>query len=488
MKFSSFIENKESSNGSSYITGKIKLQKDSTKEFAPFVVDLNSHSNLRPLIKAFINSPQIGVGYTTIEKSKGELEPKLKKKNIYLTGGTVRDHLKNKSFDNYNLVTDATISEIKMILSKSEEGFKEIRCLSCLQSNFANSAKYSHLPSNGGNKVFYVSKWDKEGKEIEITVVVNGDNFFISPFSNHSKSKNVVPDKASFASSIEDDAKNRDLTVNSLYIPLNNPDGENNDLIDPYGGANDLKNNKIKFLDGESNNRLKEDPLTSLKFLNFNSRYGNPQSLKAQENSLKNNIEGLKSDSELKKQFFRGLEHPDVNAREYMLDANNLGILSKVYPDLNVEVDTFPNMFQGDRLLSSAWVLRNNDPNQIKSSLCANGWTPNECNDICYLVRLYNWSNRDFDHNNFYDIKNMHNNVLKSKVKTWGDFLNRPEEFDKFINYDHSDLQPFTNSGENGEKMLNPLYFNVLNRAPAEAEMDYIKRNLYANKWKSMIN
>jgi hypothetical protein len=98
MRFSKYVQFKEEAKEPSFITSKIKLQKEGgSKEFAPFTINKNTHSNLRPIIKAFLTSNQVGVGYTTIDKSKGEVEPQLKKKSLYLTGGAVRDHLRSKT-------------------------------------------------------------------------------------------------------------------------------------------------------------------------------------------------------------------------------------------------------------------------------------------------------------------------------------------------------------------------------------------------------
>lgn len=77
MKFSNYLKLRESKE-TNFITSKIKLQKElGSKEFTPFTVNKNSHSNLRPIIKAFTNSNQVGLGYTTIDKTKGEIEPQL---------------------------------------------------------------------------------------------------------------------------------------------------------------------------------------------------------------------------------------------------------------------------------------------------------------------------------------------------------------------------------------------------------------------------
>lgn len=490
MKFSDYLNIKESKEPS-FITSKVKLQKNiGSKEFAPLTVNKNSHANLRPIIKAFSTSNQVGVGYTTIDKSKGEVEPQLKKKSLYLTGGAVRDHLKGKTPRNYDLVTDATISEIRMILSQSEENFTEIKPLDIKHKD---EKRYADLPlQSRNNKVFYVSKWDKQGKELEVTIKVKGEEFNIAPLSKSSKSRLISPEKGEAASSIEEDAANRDLTINSLYIPLTSADGDNNELIDPYGGANHLKNNEIKVVGDKIEDRLKEDPSTALRILKINSRYGNPDKLS------KNYRDGIKSYSKevaslpkdlVKKEFINGLEHPDSDPRKYMKMANDLDILSIIFPGIVFDAQDMPSDFKADRWLSAAWVLRNNDPDSIKDLLLSSGWNSQEANDISYLVRLYNWGiNNNYDHNNFYDMKRMHSGLTRCKIKDWMKMAgDKTDNIDRFFNHDDSDLTAYV-TGDDGKKTINPAFHDYYGRTPYGQEFDIIKRDLSTEKWLNSAN
>ena len=223
------------------VTAHIKLQKkQGSNELTPFVVDKSNHANLVPIVKAFLKSDKVGLGYTTIDRNKGEIEPQLKKKSLFLTGGAVRDHLVGKTPRNYDLVTDATVSEIRMILEHA--GFKEVK-------GQIEGEKYNNLPNNvKSHKIFYVSKTDKKGKEMEVVAVIHGQPFTISTMNKSPKSRNFIPNDVIAASSVEEDASNRDLTINSMYIPLTNDDGANSDLIDPFGGANHLKSGEIKVV------------------------------------------------------------------------------------------------------------------------------------------------------------------------------------------------------------------------------------------------
>lgn len=446
MKFSEYLNLKESKEPS-FITSKVKLQKTpGSKEFSPLSINKNSHANLRPIIKAFAASNQVGLGYTTIDKNKGEVEPQLKKKSLYLTGGAVRDHLKGKTPRNYDLVADATISEIRMILSQSEENFTEVKPI---DPDHKNDKNYDDLPvQSRNNKFFYASKWDKQGKELEITVKIKGEEFRISPLSKSSKSKRVSPEKGEAASSIEEDAANRDLTINSLYIPLSSADGDNSDLIDPYGGATHLKNNQIKIVGDKIEDRLKDDPATALRLLNFNARYGNPDMLhKDYRNGIKSSMKDISAlpKEYIKKEFIDGLENPDVDPRKYMKMANDLDILGVVYPGANFDYQEIPKDFRNDRWLGSAWVLRNNDPDSIKDSLSSNGWTPQEANDIAYLIKLYNWGIRNnYNPENFYDMKNSHCGLTKNKIQDWMKMVgDKGDRLNNFLSYDDSDMNAY---------------------------------------------
>lgn len=467
--FLKYCQLRESKNS---VTSKIKLQKkEGSTDFAPFVVNRTTHPNLRILIKAFDNSDKVGVGYTTIDKNKGEHEPQLKKKTLYLVGGAVRDHLKGKTPRNYDLVTDATMSEIRMILTHAETGFTEIK----------DGEKTSK------NKTFYVSRSDKEGKELEFTVVINGEKFELAPLSKSSKSRRVTPEKAEPASSLEDDSINRDFTINALYIPLTNPDGDNSELIDMHGGAHHLKNQEIVAVNDDLDGRLKDDPSTALRYIKMVTRFGNPDSIPEKHLLAIEKAKDLTdvSKDDIHNDFLSGLEHPDSNPKKFIGLFKNTGLLDKVIP--GGEVGIMPAEFQGNRWFTAAWLLRNKDIEEVKEILDDNGWSPQEVKDIVYLVKLYQWGNKNnFDSEMFYDVKKMPSGLTKSKVKEWMKMVKAEgPEFDAFLDHDDSDLTPYV-SGEFG-RTVNPEYSKILGRAPFGGEFDLVKRILSTNKWKDNI-
>ena len=476
--------------GTDNITSRIKLQKkEGSKEFGPFTVNKTMHPNLRVVIKAFADSQNVGVGYTTIDKTKGEVEPQLKKKVLYLTGGAVRDHLKGKTPRNYDLVTDATPSEMRMVLTQPETGFTETKPR---EGEWASDERYAKLPSAGTkNKIFYASRWDKQGKELEICAEVNGEQFHIATLSKGPKSRRVQPDKGEAASSVEGDAANRDFTINSLYIPLTTADGDNSELIDPHGGAHHLKNGEVKAVGDNLEARMGEDPSTALRYMKTVTRFGNPDKIPEKDQqslSRHKDLHGVDKDH-VRKEFLSGLEHPDSDPRKYMKAFQSTGLLSAVFPGVEFNPEEMPEDFRGDRWLAPAWVLRNNDPEEVKKMLSGGGWSKQEAADIAYLVKLYQWGAKNkFDPKDFYDMKSAHTGLTKSKIREWMQMAKKNgPEVDSFLNHDDKDLTPYT-QGAGGKKTVNPEYTKHLGRPPQGSEFDTVKRNLSTKRWKDSLN
>lgn len=487
--FSKYCSLREEKGPDGSVTSRIKLQKkDGSKEFLPFTVNRSTHSNLRFLIKAFSDSKNVGVGYTTIDKSKGEIEPQLKKKSLYLTGGAVRDHLKGKTPRNYDLVTDATMSEIRMILTHPEARFTETKPR---QAEHAKESKYTNLPAPGTkNKIFYVSRWDKQGKEIELTVEINHEDFSLAPFSKSLKSRIVQPESTESAASVEEDASNRDFTINSLYIPLTTADGENNDLIDPHGGAHHLKTGEVKAVNDDFESRVSEDPSTSLRYMKIVNRFGDSSKIPeeyAKSITKHKDLIGISKDH-IRKEFISGLENKDCDPKKYIKGFSSTGLLGSIFPGVEFDPEDMPEDFKGDRWLATAWILRNNDPAEIKDLLISNSWSSQEAGDISYLVKLYNWGSKNkFDPKDFYDVKNSHIGLTKSKIKDWMQMskANGPE-LDSFLNQDDSDLTSYT-SGPEGRKVANPQFVKYLGRSPQGTEFDAIRRILSTSKFKDAL-
>ncbi len=473
-------------------TAKIKLAKqEGSSEFAPFTVNKTTHPNLRTVIKAFQDSASTGVGYTTIEKNKGEVEPQLKKKTLWLTGGAVRDHLKGKTPRNYDLVTDATPSEMRMILGNSELGFQEVKPkdTECATKD----ERYKELPASGKgdkDKVFYVSRWDGQGKEMEITIEINGEQFKISTLSKGSKSRRIKADKGESASSIEEDSEGRDFTVNSMYIPLTQSDGDNSELLDPHGGSHHIKSGEIAPIGGNMEKKLAADPSTVLRYIKLITRFGNGEIPEKYKSAIQRHkdLTDVEPDH-IRKEFLDGLEHPDSDPKKYMKAYGDTGLLSKVFPNVEFDLEDMPTEFKGDRWLAPAWVLRNNEPEEVKKILTAGGWSKNEANDIGFLVKLYNWGSKNkFDAKMFYDLKKSPSGLTKSKIREWMQMAKvHGPEVDAFLAHDDKDLTSMVKD-DSGKRSVNPEFTKAIGRTPIGGEFASIKKQLSTSRWEDMLS
>jgi tRNA nucleotidyltransferase/poly(A) polymerase len=487
-QFARYLKLREEQEGKpvSGVTARIKLEKKhGSREFTPFIIDKNHHSNLAKVVAAFLNSDKVTLGYTTIDKNKGEVEPQLKRKSLYLTGGAVRDHLMGKTPNNYDLVTDATPSEIRMILKQN--GFQEVK-----PNKIDGLPKYDQLASAGKkSNVFYASKWDKNYREMEFTAEVNGQPYSISTLSKSPKSKFHKPDEVVAASSIEEDAANRDFTINAMYIPLKNDDGPNNELIDPFGGANHLKNGEIKPIGNRLEDRMKEDPMTAMRFVNHFNRFGKgelPEPIKNTIVSHKDFSAPSCGCANMKDAFVGGLENPDVDPRKYMSSLHDTGLLEKIFPGIYFEPEEMPEGFKNDRWMATAWILRNNNPTDVREMLMNGGWTRQEANDISYLVKMYQWAGNNFDADAFYDVIQTHTGLTKGKIKEWMTMAKKDcAQVDQFLNFDGSDLNGYK-TDDSGSRKVNPIYIKILGRNPIGGEFDSIKRLLLTNRWKDMTS
>ena len=153
--------------------------------------------------------------------------------DAYLVGGCVRDFLLNKTPKDYDISTNATVSEML-------EVFKDF-----------------HVINNNGLKHNTVSVYYM-GDVIEVTAYKNKNDY-----------------------SIYGDLYNRDLTINAIAY--------DNGFIDPLGGINDIKNKIIRVC---NENSFKNDYLRILRTLRFASKL-NFDIVDDTKHLIKENYKGL---------------------------------------------------------------------------------------------------------------------------------------------------------------------------------------------------
>jgi len=160
-----------------------------------------------------------------IPKEVKSVVDKLKKKGFeaYIVGGCVRDFLRGKKPQDWDITTNARPDQIRKIFPQS---FYE-------------------------NKFFTVTVRTKSKdptlKEIEITT-----------FRSEAKyTDKRHPDQVKFAKTLEEDLKRRDFTINALALDLKNKEWK---LIDLFSGKKDLEQKIIKTV-GNPKERFTEDAL-----------------------------------------------------------------------------------------------------------------------------------------------------------------------------------------------------------------------------------
>jgi tRNA nucleotidyltransferase/poly(A) polymerase len=441
------------------ITSSIVLGKDNG--FKPFIVtDDNrnpaypSNKNLAPIVRAFQDSKKVKV-YNSISKD-GEAKPHtLGSKTLYMVGGAVRDHLKGKTPHDIDLATDASPDEIRMILS--DNGFKELH-------------KDRSGASSPDGKVFYVKGKDKAGTDFVFGVKVGGQEFELATFRKDSHgSDGRFPDQMSFGGHA-DDAARRDLTINSLYLLLNNPDGPNNQITDFHGGVHDLEGGNVKFV-GKAEDRLEEDLLRALRYARFAARFGggkiDPEvAKKIKEVAPK--IRNVISPERIQQEFVKGLENDDTDPVKLVQIYKQLGLLEVVFPGMSIKLDTLEDYPKDrDRAVVVASLLRGNHPSVIEKALREGKWKNEDITRVAFLHKILslhpNMNADDLD--GFLHGYNR-SGIMGRSVEAWWNHNKKgnPELLRAFLDFAKNPRVKTTLlDDETGDEKMNPDFSHLFN-------------------------
>ncbi len=99
-----------------------------------------------------------------------------------------------------------------------------------------------------------------------ITVLIDDEPFEVTSLRTENNHDGRHAD-VSYTRDLNDDLLRRDLTINAMAMTV---DG---DIIDPFGGKDDLLNGNVKFV-GDANSRITEDYLRILRYFRFYGRFG----------------------------------------------------------------------------------------------------------------------------------------------------------------------------------------------------------------------
>ena len=146
-----------------------------------------------------------------------------------VAGGAVRDFLLKRPVNDIDLVTQATPDQVEKLFEKTVMVGRQ----------------------------FGVSR-----------VVLDGHDIEVATFRRDGAYRDGRRPESVEFSSIKEDAKRRDFTINALFYDL-----ENAEIIDYVGGRQDLKEKRIRCV-GDPRRRFHEDKLRILRTLRFHAQLG----------------------------------------------------------------------------------------------------------------------------------------------------------------------------------------------------------------------
>jgi tRNA nucleotidyltransferase/poly(A) polymerase len=442
--FKQFIENKRAINESE--------EKDREKNWKQEYVNLDPgfkpHSNMRPIIQAFLDSGSIEL---TNDTSKKVTMPK---KSLYLVGGAVRDIVRGERPKDFDMATNATPEQIALILhnagfkvpSKNDErgqpmpdydrsgkhDASDLRKAKEMNISFKPS-----LQGEGDAKIWYLKGRDasSDNKPFVIGAVVNGEEFEIATFRKDAKTVQGQSE-VHFVDNPLEDAERRDFTMNAMYIELSKADGENKRLYDPTKkGYSDANEGRVRSV-GAASKRFEEDGLRVMRALRFHSKYGSEKSIDPELADAIPQFAELKGIAleRVREEFLKGLDDKSIDPAKYVRNYARFGLLPKVFPGVSLRKQVPPALKnKRDRFLALAWILQDNPVDRVKSVLDAKrtngdreyhtGWSSLERDTVCYLLKL-----KEFDDDRLDELLKSKKalGVTSDQIKRWVELFDVP--------------------------------------------------------------
>ena len=185
---------------------------------------------------------------------------------------------------------------------------------------------------------------------------------------------------------LEEDLKRRDLTINAMAQTTK---GE---LIDPYGGANDLKHKYLRHV----SEAFAEDPVRILRVARFAARFGNFKVHPKTTALMRKMLATGEVDALVPERVWQELERAlgEKYPEKFFIVLANCGVLSKLFPAVvKHKKSAINNLKQtaqknNDRIIRFAALCANLPRAQIKD-LCQRYRVPHKYLDLVLLVAKY---------------------------------------------------------------------------------------------------
>jgi tRNA nucleotidyltransferase/poly(A) polymerase/8-oxo-dGTP pyrophosphatase MutT (NUDIX family) len=263
---------------------------------------------------------------------------------LYIVGGAVRDTLLNKSPKDYDLATGAAPDAVLDIVSKDP-----------------------------GSKV------DLTGKSFGVVRVNTdeGNEYEIATFRKDIGTGRR-PDSVEFTS-IEDDVKRRDLTINALFYDM-----DSREVVDYVGGIEDIKSGVIKAV-GDPKERFQEDKLRILRAVRFAARMGSDLDAETESAIMKDNDLTEVSPERTRDELIKGIASAQ-NIGHFLGLLDRLDLFPQIFPGLKVNPGA-PDAAK-DVPAQLALILADNDPKQVVRVLKSMKYTNEEVDIVAFMLKF----------------------------------------------------------------------------------------------------
>ena len=265
---------------------------------------------------------------------------------MYIVGGAVRDALLKKTPKDYDLATDADPEAVIDIVSQDPENKVDLT----------------------GKSFGVVRVWTQLGNEYEIAT-------FRKDIGSGRR-----PDAVEFTS-IEDDVKRRDLTINALFYDL-----DSGEVVDYVGGIEDIRNATIRAV-GDPAQRFQEDKLRILRAVRFAARLGSDLDPETELSILKDNDLTQVSPDRIRDEVVKGIESAQ-NIDHFLELLDSLDLYSQIFPSLTVTLK--PGSSSKNIAVQLALMLRDNNPNEVGSVLKKMKYSNSEVDATLFLMKFSN--------------------------------------------------------------------------------------------------
>lgn len=264
---------------------------------------------------------------------------------LYVVGGAVRDALLGKDPKDYDVATNAKPDQVLAMLARHPQ-YKTLEV---------------------GKSFGVINVITPDGEEYEVAT-------FRSDIG-----KGRRPDAVEFTT-IEQDVKRRDLTINALFYDI-----AKQEVVDYVGGIEDLRRGLVRAV-GSASERFDEDRLRILRAIRFAARMGAGLDNETEEAILKDNsLQGV-SPERIRDEFLKSVKSAkSVQALMRLYDGFNLW--KQVLPGLRIN-----NWYQETKNVPVllALLLRDNNPKSLGKKLNQLKYNVIETRQIVFLVMLQN--------------------------------------------------------------------------------------------------